>query len=51
MSAEEILKAIVDPSAELAPGFSDVMPKDYGEALTDTELQQLAEYVAEQAGA
>ena len=50
MSAEDIEKAIVDPSAELTPGFSDVMPKDYGEALTDTELQELADYVAQQAG-
>ena len=50
MSTKEIVKGIVDPSAELAPGFSDVMPKDYGEALTDTELQELADYVAEQAG-
>ncbi|HEV2058701.1 MAG TPA: c-type cytochrome, partial [Solirubrobacteraceae bacterium] len=50
MSAEEIKKAIVDPSAELTPGFSDIMPKDYGEALTDTELQELADYLAEQTG-
>jgi len=50
MSAEEIVQAIVDPSAELTPGFNDVMPKDYGEAFTDTELQELAEYLAEQAG-
>lgn len=49
MSAEEILKAIVDPSAELAPGASDIMPKDYGEALTDKELQELVDYLAEQA--
>jgi mono/diheme cytochrome c family protein len=49
MSAKEIEKAIVDPSAELTPGFSDLMPKDYGEALTDTELQELADYLAEQA--
>ena len=49
-SAEEIEKAIVDPSTELTPGFSDVMPKDYGEALTDEELQELVEYLAEQAG-
>lgn len=49
-SAKEIEKAIVDPSAELTPGFSDVMPKDYGEALTDTELQELVDYLAEQAG-
>ena len=50
MSAKEIEKGIVDPSAELTPGFSDLMPKDYGEALTDKELQELAEYIAEQAG-
>ena len=49
-SAKEIEKAIVDPSAELTPGFSDVMPKDYGETLTDKELQELADYIAEQAG-
>ncbi len=49
MSAKEIEKAIVDPSAELTPGFSNVMPKDYGEALTRTELQELADYLAEQA--
>ena len=50
MSAKEIEKGIVDPSAELTPGFSDLMPKDYGQALTDTELQELADYLAEQAG-
>lgn len=49
MSAKEIEKAIVDPSAELTPGFSDLMPKDYGEAFTATELQELVEYLAEQA--
>ncbi len=50
MSAEEIEKAIVDPSAELTPGFSDIMPKDYGEALTDKELQELVDFLAEQSG-
>lgn len=50
MSAQEIEKAIVDPSAELTPGFNDIMPKDYGEALTDEELQELVDYLAEQAG-
>lgn len=50
MSAEEILKAIVDPSAELTPGASDIMPKDYGEALTDKELQELVDFLVEQAG-
>ncbi len=50
MSAKEIEKAIVDPSAELTPGFSDIMPKDYGEALTGKQLQDLVEYLAEQTG-
>ena len=49
-SAQEIEKAIVDPSAELTSGFSDVMPKDYGEAFTAAELRELAEYLAENAG-
>ena len=49
-SAEEIERSIVDPSAELAAGFSDLMPKDYGEALTDAELRELVDYLAEQAG-
>ena len=50
MSVKELEKAIVDPSAELTPGFSDLMPKDYGEALTAMELQELAKYILEQAG-
>jgi len=50
MSADELLEAIVDPSAKLAPGASDVMPKNYGEALTDKELQELVDYLLEQAG-
>ena len=50
MSAKEIEKAIVDPGAELAPGFSDLMPKGYGEALTDAELKELVDYLAQQAG-
>jgi mono/diheme cytochrome c family protein len=41
--AESILKSIVDPSAELTPGFQDLMPKDYGEKLDE---QQLADLVA-----
>ncbi len=51
MSVAEIVKAIVDPSAELAPGAADIMPKDYGEAFTEAEVQELADYLAEQAGA
>lgn len=49
-SADQIREAIVNPSAELTPGFSDIMPKNYGEALTDKQLKDLVEYLAEQAG-
>ena len=47
---EQIREAIVNPSAELTPGFGDIMPKNYGEALSDEQLQDLVEYLAEQTG-
>lgn len=49
-SPEQIRQGIVNPSARLTPGFGDIMPKDYGEALTDKQLQDLVEYLAEQTG-
>lgn len=49
-SPEQIRQAIVNPSAKLTPGFGDIMPKDYGETLTDKQLKDLVDYLAEQAG-
>jgi mono/diheme cytochrome c family protein len=42
-SAEFVLESIVNPSAEVTAGFTDIMPKDYGTKLDD---QQLADLVA-----
>jgi cytochrome c oxidase subunit 2 len=43
-----IEESIVDPSAEIAEGFSDgLMPKSFGEQLTPAELDALVGYLAE----
>lgn len=41
--AQFILASITDPSAQVAAGFPDIMPKDYG---TQLDPQQLADLVA-----
>jgi cytochrome c oxidase subunit II len=46
-----IEESIVDPSAEIAEGFSDgLMPKRYGDQLTPPELDALVKYLAEVTG-
>jgi mono/diheme cytochrome c family protein len=48
LSEEQIREAIVDPNAELAPGYQpDVMPQDYGESLTPEQLDALVTYLVE----
>jgi cytochrome c oxidase subunit 2 len=37
--------AILDPGAQLVQGFPDVMPKDFGERLTEEQVQDLIEYI------
>lgn len=44
-SADKIREQIVNPSKELAPGFQDLMPKDYGDTLSAEELDALVEYL------
>ena len=41
--AQFILESIVNPSAEVAAGFQDIMPKEYG---TTLDQKQLADLVA-----
>jgi len=41
--AQFIFTSITDPSAQVASGFQDIMPKDYGTSLNS---QQLADLVA-----
>ena len=41
---------IVNPSAEVEEGYPDVMPKDYGETLSEKQLNDLVAFLAEQGG-
>ena len=46
-----IRTSIVDPDAEVAVGFpADLMPNDFGQKLSDDELQQLVDFIAKSAG-
>jgi cytochrome c oxidase subunit 2 len=50
-SKDFIRESIVDPDAEIAEGFSaGVMPKDFGQKLSNEELQQLADFIAQSVG-
>ncbi|MBI5103417.1 MAG: cytochrome c oxidase subunit II [Solirubrobacterales bacterium] len=42
-----IRESIVDPKAEIAKGFPDAMPTNYGDALSGPELDALVKYLAE----
>jgi cytochrome c oxidase subunit 2 len=49
--ADFIHESIVNPNDEIAPGYQpDVMPKTFGESLTDAQLQSLVEYLLKTAG-
>jgi mono/diheme cytochrome c family protein len=43
--AEFVLESIVDPSAEVAPGFQDIMPKDYEDKLDPKQLADLVAFL------
>ncbi len=49
-NAATIKDSIVNPSSKLTPGFGDLMPKNYGETLTEEQIKVLVEYLVEQAG-
>ncbi|MFN8164077.1 MAG: plastocyanin/azurin family copper-binding protein [Solirubrobacterales bacterium] len=45
-TTEAVEEMIVDPNAELAEGYpSNLMPKNYSQTLSKTEVHQLAEYL------
>lgn len=51
LSAEEYLhQSIVQPSAYLVEGYPDIMPKNYGEQFSETELQALVAYILAETG-
>ncbi len=37
--------SIVDPANQIVEGYEAIMPPDYGETLTETEVEDLVEYV------
>lgn len=38
-------ESIVDPAAKIVQGFADVMPKNFGQTLTEAEITGLIEYI------
>ena len=51
VDADFIRQSIVDPSAEIAPGYQDgVMPSNFGETFTDPQLDGLVQYLLEATG-
>ncbi|HUF89742.1 MAG TPA: c-type cytochrome [Gemmatimonadota bacterium] len=51
LDREQIRRGILDPAAEITPGyeqFEGVMPPNFGERLTAAQLEVLVEYLAEQ---
>jgi cytochrome c oxidase subunit 2 len=50
-SADFIRESIVNPNAEIAPGYQPgVMPQDFEQKLTAQQLDSLVEYLVETAG-
>jgi cytochrome c oxidase subunit II len=50
-SADFIRESIVNPNAEIAPGFQpNVMPSTFGESLSQQQLDSLVEYLLQTAG-
>lgn len=40
-----LFNSIVDPSAQIVAGFEAIMPPDYGDTLTEAEVEDLVEYI------
>lgn len=50
-SAAQISRSIVDPEAQISPGFPQgVMPNNYEQVLTPPQLRQLVQYLQQSAG-
>ena len=48
--ADFIMESIVDPSADIAEGYEDVMPANFGELFTEPQLDGLVEYLVQATG-
>ena len=40
-----LFSSIVDPANQLVEGYEAIMPPDYGETLTEVEVEDLVEYI------
>lgn len=40
-----LFSSIVDPAAQVVQGFDAIMPPDYGETLSESEVEDLVEYI------
>lgn len=47
-AAQYLHESIVDPSAYVVEGFADIMPKQYGEQLSEGDIADLVAYLLEQ---
>src|SRR5262245_60832206 len=45
MSAAEVKQSIVDPSAKIASGYADVMPKNFGQLISPQDLTDLVNFL------
>lgn len=51
LSVAQIRNSIVNPNDDIVEGFSSgVMPQDYGEQLSEQEIDTLAKYISQNAG-
>ena len=48
--ADFIMESIVNPSAEIAEGYEDIMPANFGELFAEPQLDGLVEYLLEATG-
>jgi mono/diheme cytochrome c family protein len=49
-SHDQLLADIIDPTAELAEGFPDVMPRDYSEQMSQEDLELMVNFLAGSTG-
>jgi mono/diheme cytochrome c family protein len=49
-SADELMADIIDPSAEIAEGFADTMPRDYSEQISEEDLNLMVDFLAASTG-
>ena len=49
-NADFVRESIVDPSASIAEGYEDVMPKNFGEQFTDEQIDGLVDYLLQSTG-